>query len=487
MYIFDGIFLKYSWWTLKKSTYLVWLMVLGAVLLITLAATLYIHSLPELDIWHTTILKNEFTVDSNVKTFKEYMVLEEKLFNEMDEEITAKLPKDKQSKVNRYTQNSLSNPKRWPHNWNRSFEFPVEDPKMGVLLIHGMSDSPYSLHTQAAYLHKNGAYVVGIRLPGHGTVPSGLLNATWQDMAAVVKMGMRHLGKKLPGKPIQIMGYSTGAPLALHYTFSALKDHSLPLPEGLVFYSPAIGVSAAAKFAVLQKWAGIALHSDKLAWNAVLPEYDPFKYGSFSINAADQVYQLCKVVQKEFDALTEEQKNNFPPVLSFASVVDATISVPDIISGLYDRLPKGNNTLLMYDINNKFSQNLLIQKRVLDSIEKIRHTEVKNNYTLELISNLNASDGKVQVISQNKEIQYLNMSWPAGVYSLSHVALPFAENDPLYGSSKAPKSPGIALGHLAGYGEKMVLQVSPGVLLRQRWNPFQAYAEEKVLKFMHLK
>ena len=486
MHIANSTLLKFSWWSVKKTTYILWLMFLGSVLMITLAASFYIKSLPALDMWHTTVLKNEFTIDSKVNTFDEYLKLEEKLFKELDTEIIAKLPHSKQSKINRYTKNSLSNPTRWSQNWNRSFEMPVNNPKRAILLIHGMSDSPYSLHTQAQYLHDKGVYVLGIRLPGHGTIPSGLIHATWQDMSAVVKMAMQHLKQKVGKRPIQIMGYSTGAPLALHYTFTALNDHALPLPEKLIFYSPAIGVSSAAKFAVLQKWAGVLLQSDKLAWNSVLPEYDPFKYGSFSINAADQVYRLCNEVQKEFDGLKEEQKNHFPPILSFASIVDTTISIPPIISDLYQRLPKGDNTLIMYDINNKFSQNLLIQDRILNAIKVLRHTPTHTNYTFELITDLNASEGKVQVISKYKDIQDLNISWPLGIYSLSHVALPFSKNDPLYGNSHAPKSPGIALGHMAGYGEKMVLQISPSALLRQRWNPFHNYSKKRVLKFMDL-
>ena len=483
MSIFDGNLLKFSWWSVKKSTYLVWLMIMGAVLLIILAATLYIKSLPALDIWHTTVLENEFTLDSDVKDFDEYVKLEERLFEELDREIIAKLPKDKQSPMNRYTKNSLSNPKRWKQKWNRSFEMPVNDPKMGILLIHGMSDSPYSLHTQAAYLHKKDAYVVGIRLPGHGTVPSGLINATWQEMAAVVKMGMQHLKQKVGEKPIQIIGYSTGAPLALHYTFDAINNNALPVPQKLLFYSPAIGVSAAAKFAILQKWAGALLHSDKLAWNTVLPEYDPFKYGSFSINAADQVYRLCKVVQEEFDTLGEKP---FPPVLTFASIVDATVSVPDIIGKLYERLPENNNTLLLYDINNKYSHNILIKEHFVDTIKRLRHTAVQKNYTFELITDLNSGDGKVQLIKNHQNTQDLNLTWPLGMYSLSHVALPFSKNDPLYGDINAPKSPGIALGHLARYGEKMILQIPPGTLLRQRWNPFHDYTKMRVLKFLGL-
>jgi esterase/lipase len=485
MHIFDSFFLKLSWWSVKKSTYLIWLMILGAILLITLAATLYIRSLPALDIWHTTILKNEFTSNSNVKDFKSYLALEEKLFEELDQEIIAKLPKEKQSKINRYTKNSLSNPSRWSQNWNMSFEIPTDDPKMGVLLIHGMSDSPYSLHTQAEYLHDKGVYVVGVRLPGHGTIPSGLIDVTWQDMATVVKMGMLHLKEKVGNNPIQIIGYSTGASLALHYTFTALKDTTLPVPSNLVFYSPAIGVSAAAKFAVVQRWAATLLNSDKLEWNSVMPEYDPFKYGSFSINAAYQVHDLAKEVQKEFDGFHANPKANFPPVLTFASIVDATILAEDIITGLYNRLPKENNTLIFFDINNKFSQNLLINAPSLKTIHTIRTTPIQSNYSFELISDLNSSEEKIQR-RQEKYVEDMNITWPMGIYSLSHVAMPFSKNDPLYGDVNAPKSPGIQLGYLAGYGERMVLQISPSALLRQRWNPFHKYTKKRVLEFMGL-
>ncbi len=486
MHLYDRLFFKLSWWSVKKSTYLLWLMLLGAILLITLVATLYIRSLPELDIWHTTVLKNEFTVDSNIKDFKDYLALEERLFLELDQEIIAKLPKNKQSLVNRFTKDSLSNPKRWSQNWNRSFEIPVDDPQMAVLLIHGMSDSPYSLHTQAEFLHQKGVYVLGIRLPGHGTAPSGLLDATWKDMAAVVKMAMQHLKRKVNNIPIQIIGYSTGASLALHYTFDALKDEHLPLPKSLVFYSPAIGVSAAAKVAAIQKWTGKLLHSDRLLWNSVLPEYDPFKYGSFSINAADQVSNLCNTLQKEFDHLNEKQKNQLPPVLTFASIVDATVLVPSILTALYNKLPEKNNTLILYDINNRYSQNMLIKKQILKSIKTLRQTPAKENYSFELISNLNTGNGKVQRIINHTGPQDINLSWPNGLYSLSHVALPFGPKDPLYGNRDAPKSPGITLGHLAGYGEKMVLQIPPSILLRQRWNPFQKYAQKRVLNFLKL-
>ena len=80
---------------------------------------------------------------------------------------------------------------------------------------------------------------------------------------------------------------------------------------------------------------------------------------------------------------------------------------------------------------------------------------------------------------------YLN-EWPAGVYSLSHVALPFSPSDPIYGGPAATESPGIQLGNLAFRGEREVLRISGTDLLRLRWNPFFDYVQTRILQFTML-
>jgi hypothetical protein len=72
------------------------------------------------------------------------------------------------------------------------------------------------------------------------------------------------------------------------------------------------------------------------------------------------------------------------------------------------------------------------------------------------------------------------------VYSLSHVALPFPPDDPLYGGEGRAKSPGIHLGDLALRGERDVLLVPAAEMLRMRWNPFYPFLEHKVLEFLGL-
>jgi len=142
MRIFESYWVKIPWWSLQKATYLIWISFLGTLIIGFVAFTFYMKSLPSLSTWHSTVLKNEFTIQSNVKDFDAYMALENKLFQELDSDIYNKVLKTEQNSVNRYTKNSFSDPKRWSKVWNKSFELPVENPKMGVLLLHGMSDSP---------------------------------------------------------------------------------------------------------------------------------------------------------------------------------------------------------------------------------------------------------------------------------------------------------------------------------------------------------
>lgn len=488
MNFLESLFFKIPFYSLRKALRILFPIFLSALLIVIALFLLYMKSLPSLSTWHTTILQNEFTAKSSVKDFDGYMTLEDRLFKELDSEIFEKVLSSEKSNINRYTKNSFSDPKRWDKEWNKSFELPVDNPKMGVLLLHGMSDSPYSLRAQAEYLHKRGVWVVAMRFPGHGTVPSGLIELKWQDMAAVVRIGMDRLKQKLGEKPIHIMGYSTGAALALNYTLSALKEPQLTLPSGLIFYAPAIGITKAAPLAIWQSRLGHFLRLPKLEWNAINPEYDPFKYESFAVNAADQVYRIAKEVQKQFDDYhtNEKSKKAFPPVLSFASIVDSTITVSDIVNNLYERLPEGNHTLVLFDINHGFMNENLIKHQMISEMKQIRKTPSDLPYTFDLISDINTTDEHLMLIRNGKMIEKLPYEWPQGLYSLSHLAMPISSNDPLYGDKDAPKSPGIYLGHLSLYGETSVLEISAASLLRQRWNPFHEYTKQRVLEFMKL-
>jgi alpha-beta hydrolase superfamily lysophospholipase len=197
------------------------------------------------------VLDAEFTASmaDEVRTFDDYRKLEDELFTQLDEEVYARTPTGPDQALVRYSPGSAADPRVRQPDWNRSFELPADAPVGGVLLLHGMSDSPYSLRALGEALNRHGYQVLGLRLPGHGTAPSGLTRVRWEDMAAAVRLCMEHLESRLGGKPIHIAGYSTGAPLALHFALDALEDRSSPVPASLVLVSPAIGVSPTAALA----------------------------------------------------------------------------------------------------------------------------------------------------------------------------------------------------------------------------------------------
>jgi len=471
----------------------------GALVVIIILAVVELNSRPDLSVWHTTVLDQEFRADSGLKTFAEYLELEERLFEQLDQQVYQKIDENEQRAINRYFRGSHSDPDRWPTNWNRSFVLPVDKPAIGVLLIHGMSDSPYSLRSTGQLLHGRGAYVIGMRVPGHGQAPSGLLDTEWEDMAAAVRLAISELRDKSPGVPLYIVGYSNGGALAVHYTLDSLTDENLATVDGLVLMSPEIGVS---KLAVLAKWQerlGHLLGLEKLAWNSLLPEYDPWKYGSFALNAAKQAYEITIEIQRQ---ITRQAKtgnlDRFPPILAFQSVVDSTVTAPALVDNLFGRLPavppkqgkanQLNHELILFDINRFAEIDPLMKSNPSAWIDPMLESD-NPNYLLTLLSNSSSEDRSVLAFSRRSGESTVfrcdtGLSWPDDVYSLSHVALPIPPEDPVYGGDEAGPSPGISLGHMSLRGEKGVLLVPAADLLRLRYNPFHAYLRNRTLVFM---
>jgi alpha-beta hydrolase superfamily lysophospholipase len=463
----------------------------GVVLTLLAVLVLHLQGRPDLDAWHRAELDEEFTAGSDVSSFEEYLALEDRLFDQLDQRVYDRTGPVGEDRINRYKRRSMADPQRWTPNWNRSFEMPADAPPAAVLLLHGLSDSPYSMRALGERLHAAGAYVVGLRIPGHGTAPSGLVTVRWQDMAAAVRLAVAHLAERNPGKPIHIVGYSNGAALAVQYALATLDNPALPRVERLVLLSPEIGVMAAAALAVWQARLGYLLGLDKLAWNDILPEYDPFKYSSFAVNAGDVSHRITTEIQRRIDQLSESgQLGAMPPILAFSSAVDATVLAPALVQNLFDRLEPGAHELVLFDINHISGIEPLLAWSP-DEMVALLQRNAGQRFALSVVTN--EQTGSPQVVERRwrpgggaPTETPLGLEWPQGVYSLSHVALPFPPEDPLYGGQPNAPSPGVRLGNVALRGERGVLLISAAAMLRLRWNPFYAYQERRVLEFLAL-
>lgn len=450
-----------------------------------------LNARPDLKVWHEARLNYEFTESADIEDLAAYLALEDRLFSELRKEVYDQIEEADKREVNRYHAGSLSDPGRWPKNWNRTWVAEPESPQRGVLLLHGMSDSPYSMRSLGERIADEKTAAIALRIPGHGTSPSGLLDVEWEDMAAAVKIAVTHLKGQVGNGPIAIIGYSNGGALAIQYALSAIENSELPQVEKIVLLSPSIGVTKLAALAIWQSRLGRVLGLKKLAWNVIQPEYDPYKYGSFALNAGHQVYRLTSEIRLR---LAQAQRNDllkkFPPVLGFQSVVDATVSTPALVDVLFDTLPEQGHELVLFDINRLKTMETVFSPSPTPQLNQL--TEEKPlAFRVTVLENVNAESRKIMERSRaagsdSVQERETDLEWPPGIYSLSHVALPFPETDALYGGALAEQSPGIQIGNMVLRGESGVLQIPANTMLRQRWNPFYYFMEERIVKFLEV-
>jgi hypothetical protein len=101
MSILESYWIKIPWWSVRKVSQMLLSAFLGALLIGIIVFVLYFKSLPSLSTWHTTILQNEFTDDSDVKDFDAYIALEDRLFDELDSEVYDKVLANEKNRINR--------------------------------------------------------------------------------------------------------------------------------------------------------------------------------------------------------------------------------------------------------------------------------------------------------------------------------------------------------------------------------------------------
>jgi alpha-beta hydrolase superfamily lysophospholipase len=354
-----------------------------------------------------------------------------------------------------------------------------------------MSDSPYSMRSLGQTLHAHGATVLAMRVPGHGTAPSGLVHVQWADMAAAVELAMRHLRDQIADGPLYIVGYSNGGALAVLYTLSTLQDASLPPVNGVLLISPEIGVTKLAALAKWQNRLGRLLGLKKLSWNSLKPEYDPFQYKSFALNAGQLAYEITGEIQSRITQVAErDDLAGFPPLLAFQSVVDATVSAPALVQGLFERLPKGGHELVLFDLNEVVQVEGMLKQDPRPAVDELfARTDLA--FTISFVTNKEDTSRDVVVHRRGAggepvAVSDLGIAWPEGIYSLAHIALPFPPDDPVYGGKDALESPGIQIGNLVLRGENGVLRIPAADILRVHWNPFHSYMERRMLEFMQL-
>jgi alpha-beta hydrolase superfamily lysophospholipase len=441
-----------------------------------------------LEPWHTVVPHELHADELDGADWAAYMAAENAAFEEVRREVTERLPEHDRVPFNRYFADSPIYPGHFQRDWNRSYVLqPEGHPAGAAVLLHGLTDSPYSLRNVARSYQARGWAVVAIRLPGHGTVPAGLTDADWEDWVAATRLAVREARRLSgPSVPLHMVGFSNGGALALKHALDALDDPALARPSRLVLISPMIGVTSLARFAGVLGWPAVFPAFAKAAWLGIVPEFNPFKFNSFPVHAARQSSQLTRVLQRQIAQHARDGRiAELPPVQTFQSVLDFTVSTSAILDSLYKFLPANGSELILFDLNhNAYLGPLLrpgkgvLANRLLPAPPRKFRTVIIGNSggaTLEV------REEATEAGSAEPRSRALGLRYPKDVYSLSHVALPFPSNDPLYGTEPdASENFGVQLGAMAARGERAVLVVSLDALIRMSSNPFYPYMMERI-------
>lgn len=469
-------------WTLKWTKRLS-LLVVGAFCAFLVIRAVDSQRGPPLELWHTFVPDDLHAERIDQLDWAGYLAAEERVFRQVRREVTDHLEPERRTVDNRYFANSPVYPGSFAQDWNRSYVLEPDGPPRGaVVLLHGLTDAPYSLRHIARRYRDAGFVAIGLRVPAHGTVPAALTDTAWEDWAAATRLAMREARRRAgPDAPIHMVGFSNGGALALKQALDAIEDPRVVRPDRLVLISPMIGITAFARFAGLASLPAMLPAFAKAAWLSRIPEFNPFKYNSFPVNGARQSHRLTQALQQQVRTLARAGRlENLAPVLTFQSVMDFTVSTRAVISALYEFLPANGSELVLFDRNRNTKLGPLLRP-AFDAALNRMVPAAPRNWGLTFITNATEDDPEVverstAAGSTEEQERRLGLLYPRDVYSLSHVALPFPPSDSLYGNQPGPEPEfGVSLGAMAARGEVGVLILALDSLIRISWNPFYSY------------
>jgi len=464
-------------------------LLLGIVFVTLLAVRTYdVQRGPALEPWHTHVPHELSDEQIRQADWPAWLAAENAAFEEVRREVTDKLPPELRTPSNRYFDGSPIYPGHFRQDWNRSYTLDPQGPPKGVVvLLHGLTDSPFSLRHVAALYRERGFAVVAIRMPGHGTVPAGLTHVQWEDWSAATQLAVREARRRVPAPlPLHVVGFSNGGALATKYALDAIDDPKLARPDRLILIAPMIGITELSRFAGVFGWPAIFPAFAKAAWLGIVPEFNPFKYNSFPVNGARQSSLLTRDLQAHVAREERDGRlDRMPPTLTFQSLIDFTVSTRAIVTGLYARLPANGSELVLFDLNRSIKFGPLLRSgsdlrpdRVLPPAPRrfrttlVTNADVHSRQVVEQVTEAGATAVQTRPIG---------LEFPLEVFSLSHLALPFPVTDPLYGLRPDDSDDfGVNLGALAMRGERGGLIVSLDSLTRLSSNPFYDFMAERI-------
>ena len=127
-----------------------------------------------------------------------------------------------------------------------------------------------------------------------------------------------------------------------------------------------------------------------------------------------------------------------PPILTFQSVVDFTVSTRAVIASLYALLPANGSELVLFDLNRAAKVSAALLRSTSETVLTRILADPPRTFRTTIITNV--ADDRQEVAGAGDRSRRGDRAGArprprvsAGLFSLSHVALPFPMTDALYG------------------------------------------------------
>lgn len=215
-----------------------------------------------------------------------------------------------------------------PHEWR-----PVGVPTRGILLVHGLGDSPWSFIDIGQQLADQGFLVRTVLLPGHGSKPVDMLDVTLKQWQQVVREQTRMLQSEVP--TVYLGGFSTGANLVLDYA----SEH--PEIAGLVLFSPAF--RPANTYAWVTQYIGWFRPWLAKPDDGVRPMQTPVRYLNVPTNGFAQFYRSALSAQRHIQRQRYEK-----PVFIAITQHDSVLDTAYVLDNFNTRFNHPDSRLIWY-------------------------------------------------------------------------------------------------------------------------------------------
>lgn len=206
----------------------------------------------------------------------------------------------------------------------------------GILLVHGLFDSPHTLLSLAEHFHSQNYLVRAILLPGHGTNPGDLIGVTFHEWLKAVRYGIESFSGQVEN--LFLAGFSTGGALLIH----DILHHSTPSLKGLMLFAPALKLLT--PIAILSNINKLLRTTTirGMRWLTKSANHDYAKYLSFTLEPANQVNTLTHVIQKKLKEAVLDV-----PIFLVATEDDEMLSTRAMVQ-LIEKNPHLNSSMLLY-------------------------------------------------------------------------------------------------------------------------------------------